>query len=101
MPEMVTLEVEERGRKKRLEFASEEDRIGWNKAFLKSKWYTPYFLVGIGINGLMYWLGVDLARNIGVGALVGLGVPLIAMFGLTELHYHLFLSNKEYLRKGR
>jgi hypothetical protein len=54
MSEMVTLEVVERGRKKNMEFASEEDRLGWQKAYKKSKWYTPYFLVGVGINFLLY-----------------------------------------------
>ncbi len=94
LAEKFTLEVMERGRLKRLEFASEEDRAGWNKAFKKSKWYTPYFLVGVGINLLLYKLGVDLARNILLGALVGVAVPLGTMFLLTELHYQVFIKNR-------
>ncbi len=92
MSEKATLEVVERGRKKNMEFSSEEDRLGWQKAYKKSKWYTPYFLLGVGINVLLYKLGVDLSSNIPLGLLVGVGVPMITMFGLTELHYRLSMS---------
>lgn len=75
-----------------LEFATEEEREGWRKAFKKSKLYTPYFLVGVGVNFLLYFAGLDLSRNILWGGIVGLAVPMVTMFGLSELHYRLFMK---------
>lgn len=88
--EQYTLEVKQRGNKKvRLEFASEEDRRGWERAYRKSRFYTLYFMVGVGINFLLYYAGLDLSRNILLGAAFGLAVPLASMFSLTELHFYL------------
>lgn len=84
-----TLEVKKGRKRVRLEFASEADRDGWQKAYRKTRWYTFYFLVGVGVNFLMYFAGLDLSRQIFWGALVGIGVPLSSMFLLTELHFYL------------
>lgn len=89
MTKPVTLEVRERGKTVRLEFASEADRDGWQRAYRKSRWYMFYFLVGVSINFLLYFAGLDLSRNILLGALVGLAVPVTAMLLLTELHFYL------------
>jgi hypothetical protein len=88
----VTLELIEKDRRRELEFESEEDRIGWETAYRKSKWYLPYFLLGVVFNLLLYKAGLDLARNILLGSLVGIGVPIATMFLLTELHYRLFIA---------
>lgn len=87
-----TLEVIERDRRRQLEFESEEERIGWEKAFRKSKWYPFYFLLGVVFNLILYKAGLDLARNILLGSVVGIGVPIASMFLLTELHYRLFIA---------
>jgi hypothetical protein len=88
----VTLEVIERHRTRRMEFDSEEERKGWEKAFRKSKLYTIYFLVGVGINYLLYRSGVDLSRNILWGMIIGTGIPLTSMFLFSELHFKLFIE---------
>lgn len=90
--ERVTLEVVEKDRKRRMVFESDEDRLGWEKASRKGKWYTPYFLLGVLINYLLYRAGLDLARNILWGMIVGTGIPLFTMFFGTELHYRLFIE---------
>lgn len=90
--ERVTLEVVERTRRRKLEFESEEEKQGWHKAYSKSKWYTPYFLLGVLFNYLLYRAGVDLAGNIPVGMIVGTGVPIATMFLFTELHYRVFIE---------
>ncbi len=88
----VTLEVVLRDRRRKLYFESEEDRLGWEKAYRQSKWYTPYFLLGVVINLVLYKAGLDLSRNIFLGFAVGVGVPIASMFLLTELHYRLFYA---------
>jgi hypothetical protein len=90
--EKATLEVIERHRRREMEFESEEERLGWQKAYRKSKWYTPYFLVGIGINFLLYRSGLDLSQNILWGLVVGVGIPIFTMFVFTEIHYRLFIE---------
>lgn len=90
----ITLEVIEKNRKRVLEFASEEDKRGWEKAYRKSKLHIPYFLGGIGVNFLLYLGGLDLSRNIFLGALIGLAIPMASMFFLSELHYRLFIEKK-------
>ncbi len=90
--EKATLEVIERNRRREMEFESEEERLGWQKAYRKSKWYTPYFLVGIGINLLLYRAGLDLSKNIPLGLIVGVGIPIFTMFVFTEIHYRLFIE---------
>ncbi len=90
--EKITLEVVERNRTREMEFNSEEEMIGWQRAYRKSKWYTPYFLVGIGINFLLYRSGVDLAKNIMWGFIIGVGVPVLTMLVFTEIHYRLFIA---------
>jgi len=89
MTKPVTLEVRKGRKTVRLEFASEADRDGWQRAYRKSRWYVFYFLVGVSINFLLYFAGLDLSRNILLGALVGLAVPVAAMLLLTELHVYL------------
>ncbi|MBT9172515.1 MAG: hypothetical protein DDT21_00901 [Syntrophomonadaceae bacterium] len=91
----ITLDVREKGKTVRLEFVSETDREGWRRAYRKSRWYMFYFMVGVGINLAMYFAGLDLSRNILLGALVGLAVPIASMLLLTELHFYLLD------RKGR
>lgn len=91
--ETYVLEIPIPGKKggtRRMEFQSEEDMRNWEKAYRKSKLFVPYFFVGIGINFLLYKLGVDLSDNLGLGFLVGVGIPVLSMFTLTELHYRLF-----------
>jgi len=98
MTKPVTLEVRERGKTVRLEFASESDRDGWQRAYRKSRWYMFYFLVGVSGNFVLYFAGLDLSRNILLGALVGLAVPVASMLLLTELHLYL-LDRKS--RRGK
>lgn len=88
------LEITRGHRKYRLEFKSEEDMLNWEKAYRKSRLYIPYFLVGVGVNLLLYKAGLDLSRNLLLGALVGLAVPFATMFLFAELHYRLFLSRR-------
>lgn len=88
----VALEVVEKSRTRKMEFESEEERLGWEKAYRKSKWYTPYFLFGVLINYLLYRAGVDLSRNILWGMIIGTGIPIASMFVLTELHYRFFIE---------
>jgi len=89
-----TLDIVERKKKRRLNFASEEDKRGWEKAYRKSKLFIPYFMVGIGINFLLYLSGLDLSQNLFLGGLVGMVVPMATMFLLSELHYRIFYENK-------
>lgn len=91
----ITLEIREKNKKRILEFSSEEDRRGWLKAYRKSKLQIPYFLLGIGINFLLYLAGLDLSGNILAGGLIGLAIPMASMFFLSELHYRLFILKKE------
>lgn len=90
--EKVTLEVVERNRTRRMEFESEEERLGWEKAYRKSKWYTPYFLIGVLINYVLYRAGLDLSRNILWGMIIGTGIPIASMFLFAELHYRFFIE---------
>ncbi|HSW36002.1 MAG TPA: hypothetical protein VLH18_05295 [Candidatus Limnocylindrales bacterium] len=90
----VTLDIKGRGKKVRLEFASETDRDNWQRASQKRPWYIFYFFLGIGINFLMYFAGLDLSRNIFLGALVGMGVPLSSMFLFTVVHFYLLDRKK-------
>lgn len=84
------LDVKLSGRQyRRLYFETEKEKRQWQRMQKKSKLYIPYFLVGIGINFCLYFLGLDLESNIFLGALVGLGVPLSSMYFLAELHYRL------------
>ncbi|MFZ5652400.1 MAG: hypothetical protein ACOY4I_16325 [Bacillota bacterium] len=92
--EKVTLEIVEKNRRRVLEFASEEDMRGWEKAYRKSKLHIPYFLLGIGINFILYFAGLDLSRDIFMGALTGLAIPMASMFFLSELHYRLFIKKR-------
>ncbi|MBS4032666.1 MAG: hypothetical protein KGZ63_14795 [Clostridiales bacterium] len=86
----VVIEVQQRDKVRKMEFESEEERLGWQKAYRKSKWYTPYFLLGVFFNYLLYRTGFNPA-NIGWGMLIGVGVPMATMFIFTELHYRLFI----------
>lgn len=93
--EPITLEIRSGRKIRRMEFASEEDRIGWEKAYRKSKLYIPYFLAGIGINFLLFFAGLDLSKNLFMGALAGLAIPLASMYIFAELHYRLFMEKKD------
>ncbi len=64
----------------------------WEKAYRKGKLYIPYFLVGVGINFLLYYFGLNIGHSLLLGGLVGLAVPLSTMFLLSEIHYHLFIA---------
>lgn len=90
---VITLDIADKRRTRRLKFASEEDRIGWEKAYRKSKLFIPYFLVGIAINFILYLSGLDLSGNLLLGGLVGMIVPMATMFLLSELHYRIFHEN--------
>lgn len=90
-----TLEVRRGDRIRRMEFASEEDRRNWKKASRKRRLYLAYFLVGVGINAVLYLLGLDLSDDLLRGLLVGMGVPIATMFFLSELHYRLFVERSE------
>lgn len=89
---VITLDIVEKRRTRRLKFASEEDKKGWEKAYRKSKLFIPYFLVGIGINFILYLSGLDLSRNLLLGGIVGMAVPMATMFLLSELHYRLIME---------
>lgn len=86
----VVIEVQQRDKVRKMEFESEEDRAGWEKAFRKSKWYTPYFLLGVFFNYILYKAGLN-PGNIAWGMIIGVGVPMATMFIFTELHYRLFI----------
>lgn len=88
------LEITRGYRKYRLEFKSEEDMLNWEKAYRKSRLYIPYFLAGVGVNLLLYKAGLDLSRNLLLGAFVGLAVPFSTMFLFSELHYRLFMARR-------
>ncbi len=83
------------GRYRRYYFKSEEEKHLWYRMQKKSKLYIPYFLLGVGINFILYFSGVDLSRNILWGALVGLGVPFASMFLFSEIHFRIRYGNKE------
>ena len=83
----VTLEIEDKRKTRIYEFTSKEERDLWYRAYCKRKLYTPYFLLGVGINALLYKAGLDLSNDILMGAIVGLSVPFACMFLLSELHF--------------
>ncbi len=93
--EKVVLEVPERGNIRRYEFASEEEKQIYAKMMKKRKLHTPYFLLGIGINLLLYYAGLDLSRNMLWGFLIGIGIPITTMLGLAELHYRYIILPRE------
>lgn len=90
-----TLEIRRGNKIRRMEFASMEDMLGWQKAYRKSKLYIPYFLVGIAINFVLFFAGLDLANNLFLGPLVGLAVPLACMYILAEFHHRVFYEKKD------
>ncbi len=92
--EKVTLDVKEKGKIRRFRFASEDEKQHWQKYMKKRRLYIPYFLVGIGINLLLYRAGLDLSRDLLWGPIAGLGIPMATMLALTELHYRLFRQPK-------
>ncbi|MFO7802354.1 MAG: hypothetical protein R6V55_08685 [Desulfovermiculus sp.] len=81
-------------RYRRLYFKDEEEKKLWYRMHKKSKLYIPYFLVGVAINFGLYFSGVDLSRDILMGSLVGMGVPLCSMFLLSEIHFRVRHSLK-------
>ncbi|MGQ9825244.1 MAG: hypothetical protein ACUVSK_09640 [Desulfotomaculales bacterium] len=85
-----TLDVKIGPRKyRRYEFSSAEDRAQWERLYKKSRLFMPYFLAGVVINILLYLGGLDLSKNLVLGALVGLGVPLTTMYLFSEIHFRL------------
>lgn len=75
------------GKYRRYEFKSAEDKAEWEKLYRKSRLFIPYFLAGVGINFVLYFAGLDLSKNLVMGTIVGLGVPLASMYIFSELHY--------------
>ncbi len=67
---------------------TEDSRIeSWERT--KRFWYNFYLFVGVGINFLIYFTkpwGLDPGTNVALGASLGLGIPLAAMFVGTYLH---------------
>ncbi|MBS3898655.1 MAG: hypothetical protein KGZ41_05050 [Dethiobacter sp.] len=92
------LDVKRGNRIMSMEFDTEEDRRGWERAYRKSRLYTLYFMVGVGINFIFYFAGLDLSRNLLLGGVMGLAVPVAAMLGFTELHLY-FLEQKNMRRR--
>lgn len=95
------LEITRGQRTYRLVFRTEEDMLNWEKAYRKSRLYMPYFLLGVGINLLLYKLGLDLSRNLLLGGFVGLAIPLASMFLFTELHYRWQYARRGGEREGK
>ncbi len=93
--EKVTLDVQEKGKIRRYEFVSEEEKEIYQEMMKKRKLYTPYFLLGVGINLLLYYFGLDLSRQMLWGFIVGIGIPIITMFGFAELHYRFIILPRE------
>lgn len=93
--ELIKLEVKRGNRIMRLEFLTEEDRKNWERAYRKSRLYMLYFMVGVGINFILYYAGLDISRNLLLGGIVGLAVPVAAMLGFTELHVYLLERKKQ------
>ncbi len=90
--EKFTLEVVEKNKRRQLEFVSEEDKKGWEKANRKRKLYMPYYALGFGINILLYNLG--LRPNIVWGMVIGVGIPMGFMVLFAELHYRYFMGRR-------
>lgn len=97
MSKQLKLDVKRGNRIMSMEFDTEEDRRGWERAYRKSRLYTLYFMVGVGINFIFYFAGLDLSRNLLLGGVMGLAVPVAAMLGFTELH--LYLSERKNIRR--
>ncbi|MEW6273863.1 MAG: hypothetical protein AB1556_01915 [Bacillota bacterium] len=74
---------------RRYEFKSEEDKLAWERLYKKSRLFMPYFLLGVGINFLLYLAGLDLSKNIILGSLVGIAVPFASMYLFSELHFRI------------
>ena len=74
---------------RRYEFKSAEDKAEWEKLYRKSRLFIPYFMAGVIINVLLYLAGLDLSKNIFLGALVGIGIPFASMYLFSELHYRI------------
>ena len=77
------------GKYRRYEFDSEEDMREWEQIHRKSRLYIPYFLVGVGINLILHFAGLNLGKNIVMGSLVGMGVPFASMYLFSELHFRI------------
>jgi hypothetical protein len=75
---------------RRYYFKSEKEKMQWQRMHKKSKLYIPYFMLGIAINFGLYFAGVDLSKNIALGGAVGLGMPLVSMYFLSELHFRIW-----------
>jgi len=88
------LDVPVGGKIRRYEFASEKEKEVWKKMTRKRKLYTPYFLLGISINFFLYFAGLDLSQNFFLGPVVGVGIPLITMIVLAEIHYRYSYTEK-------
>lgn len=90
-----THEHETNGIIRRTQFKTEEDKEAYVKWLQKSRYYMKYFFLGVGLNFLIYHLGMNyypeiiylVASNVNTGFFVGLGVPMAVMFLGAELHY--------------
>ncbi|UMZ73596.1 hypothetical protein [Natranaerofaba carboxydovora] len=92
----VTLEIKDKRKTRIYEFTSKEERDLWYRAYCKRKLYTPYFLLGVGINALLYKAGIDLSQDILLGFIVGIGIPFACMFLLSEIHFKLTYEKRLY-----
>ena len=92
--EQLKLDVKRGKRIMSMEFATGEDRRGWERAYRKSRLYTLYFMLGVGINFIFYFAGLDLSRNLLLGGAMGLAVPVATMLVFTELHLYLMDRKK-------
>ncbi|MFP4213543.1 MAG: hypothetical protein ACLFRL_05465 [Desulfohalobiaceae bacterium] len=80
---------------RRYYFKSEQEKRQWQRMHKKSKLYIPYFLLGICINFGLYFSGLDLSSNVVLGGAVGLGVPLVSMYFLSELHFRIWYRSRQ------
>lgn len=85
--DLVTLEIKEKNKVRVYKFASKEERDLWYKAYRKKRLYTPYFLVGVAFNALLYRAGLNVGEDILLGFIVGLGLPFVTMLVFSELHF--------------
>lgn len=82
------------GSYRRLYFKDEREKQLWFRMHKKSKLYIPYFLMGVGINFVLYFSGLDLSRDLLMGGLVGLGIPFTSMFLFSEIHFRIKYGGK-------
>ncbi len=98
-----THEHEDKGIVRRTQFQTEEEKEAYVEWLNKSRYYMRYFFLGVALNFMVYYLGMNynpaiiypMATNITVGFLVGIGVPMAVMFGGAELHYWIKVKSRK------